>query len=471
MRDAAGRITRWIGACADVSERRAAELDRQRETERQRFLATVGTALAAALDYETAVAELARLIVPAVADACVVDVLEPGGTIRPLVSAASPETRAVLDELRIRYPATRDRPEGVARVIRTGQPSFVPVLSDERRAELAVDDAHLRLLRALATRSNITVPLVARGEVLGALTLKRIQSDVPYGPADLAFAEELARRAALALDNARLLREARTAVHLRDEFLSSASHDLRNPLTTIQGRVQLLQRQAERDGPTDSEAAARGLEEIAAAVRKLQAMIEELQDVSSLQIGRPLTLRRRPTDLVALVAAEVEQVQETAPVHRLRLEHDLPALVADVDPARLRRVLDNLLANAIKYSPGGGDVVVTLRRDGPDADGTAWALLAVRDHGVGIPAVDLPRVFERFYRASNVAGRIAGSGIGLAGSRQILAQHGGTIAAESAEGRGSAFTVRLPLSTAGTRFARPTPTQDARSIAAAPERT
>ena len=438
------RIVRWIGACADVSERRAAEDDRRREAERQRFFATAGATLAAALDYETAVAELARLIVPAVADACIIDVLEPGGTIRRLTTAASPATQAILNELQTRYPPTLDRPHGVARVIATGEPSFRPVIREERRAELAVDGEHRRLLAALGTRSNITVALVARGEILGALTLKRIQSEVPYDAADLAFAEELARRAALALDNARLLREARAAVRLRDEFLSSASHDLRNPLTTIQGRVQLLQRQLARKPPAP-EALAQALEEIAGAARKLQALIDELQDVSSLQIGRPLTLRRRPTDLVALARDEVEQAKETAPRHRLRLESSLPALVANVDPGRLRRVLDNLLANAIKYSPGGGEVVVTLRREGPDAGGTPWAALAVRDRGVGIPAADRPRLFERFYRASNVAGRIAGSGIGLAGVRQIVEQHGGTIDVESVEGQGSTFTVRLPL--------------------------
>ena len=440
-----GRPALARGIVADISGRKRDDETLRLNEERQRFLATASAALAAAPDYGTAMEELARLIVPAIADACVVDVLEPGGVIRPLASAASPATQAILDELRRRYPATLDRPQGVARVIRTGQPSFVPAIRDERRAELAGDEEHLRLLRELGTRSNITVALVARGEILGALTLKRIQSDVPYSDADLAFAEELARRAALALDNARLLREARAAVRLRDEFLSSASHDLKNPLTTIQGRVQLLQRRGGRDRAGDGEALAHGLAEIAAATRKLQTMIDELQDVSSLQIGRPLTLRRRPTDLVGLAREEVEQAQRIAPAHTLRLDADRPFLLAEVDPARLHRVLDNLLGNAIKYSPAGGKVVVGLRREEPDADGTAWAVLSVRDEGVGIPAADRPHLFERFYRGSNVAGRIAGTGIGLAGVRQIVAQHGGTIAVESEEGRGSTFTVRLPL--------------------------
>jgi PAS domain S-box-containing protein len=442
IRDASGAIVAGVAVYFDLTER-------AREEERQRFLATASAALAASLDYEAAVQELVDLIVPAIADACVVDVVEPDGAIRSLAVAAGPETRAVLDELRARYPASIDRPAGVARVIATGQPSFWPVIDDERRRAIARDDEHYRLLVALGTCSNITVALRARGEILGALTLKRIASAVPYGTADLVFAEELARRAALGLDNARLLREARTAVHLRDDFLSSASHDLKNPLTTIQGRVQLLRRKVERGDGIDGESATRGLNEIAAAANKLQGIIDELQDVSSLQIGRPLALQRRPTDLVALVRQEIEHGQRTTSVHRLRLESGLPSLVVQVDPVRLHRVLDNLLTNAIKYSPAGGEIVVALGTEtGPAGD--FWAVLGVRDEGIGIPAVDVPHLFERFFRGSNVSGQIAGTGIGLTGSRQIVQQHGGTISVESREGLGSTFTVRLPIDNVDT---------------------
>jgi signal transduction histidine kinase len=132
-----------------------------------------------------------------------------------------------------------------------------------------------------------------------------------------------------------------------------------------------------------------------------------------------------------------------SPRHQLRVETALAELIGEWDGVRLRRVLDNLLSNAIKYSPAGGPVLVTVARE--QIDGGAYAVLAVQDHGVGIPAADLSHIFERFHRASNVQGRISGTGIGLASARQIVEQHGGDLTVRSTEGQGSVFTVLLPL--------------------------
>ncbi|MBA3413872.1 MAG: HAMP domain-containing histidine kinase, partial [Chloroflexia bacterium] len=266
-----------------------------------------------------------------------------------------------------------------------------------------------------------------------------------YGLADLAFAEELGRRAALALDNGRLLREAQSAVSLRDEFLSSASHDLKNPLTAIRGRVQLLLRRAAKDGTVPPDRLIGGLKEIEAAAEKMQRMIDELQDVSSLQLGRELTFERRPTDLVQLARDMIHVSGEISTFHQVILEDGEPDLIVDVDPGRIGRVLDNLISNAIKYSPDGGEVTVTVRQVTGEDDGREWAEIAVRDRGIGIPATDLPRLFERFFRGSNVSDQIGGSGIGLAGVHLIVTQHGGTVSVDSTEGEGSTFTVRLPL--------------------------
>lgn len=439
VRDDSGQVIAGVVIYRDVSERTVGEA-------RQALLAAAGEALAASIDYESTLRDLARLTVPAIADACVVDILGPNGEILPVATVADPPVLAVLEELRFRFPATMGRPYGVARVLTTGRPTFLPEIRDDRRETMAVDDDHLRLLRLLGTRSNITVPLVARGEILGTLTLKRIRTDLPpYGLADLAFAEDLGRRAALALDNARLLREARSAVSLRDEFLSSVSHDLKNPLAAIRGRVQLLQRRAAKDGTVAPERLQRGLEEIEAAAAKLQLMIDELQDVSSLQMGRSLTIDRRPTDLVQLARDMILVAGEISSRHIVHLGISEPELTAEVDPGRFGRVLDNLLSNAIKYSPDGGEVTVTIRRAPGRDGGHEWAEIAVRDRGIGIPAADLPRLFERFYRGSNVTNQISGSGIGLAGVHLIVTQHGGTISVDSVDGAGSTFTVRLPL--------------------------
>jgi signal transduction histidine kinase len=165
--------------------------------------------------------------------------------------------------------------------------------------------------------------------------------------------------------------------------------------------------------------------------------------LTRLQLGQPLELRRRPADLVELAHRIAAEQQKTTERHRIRVETTRGELRGWWDTVRLTRVLENLVSNAVKYSPDRSEITVTVERE--DAGGEAWAVLAVRDQGLGIPAGDLPQIFERFTRASNVTGRIAGTGIGLASARQIVEQHDGTISVESEEGEGSTFTVRLPL--------------------------
>src|SRR5581483_8081999 len=176
---------------------------------------------------------------------------------------------------------------------------------------------------------------------------------------------------------------------------------------------------------------------------QMAALVDELLDLARLQVGRSLELERHSTDLVALVARVVADCQETTTAHELRFESAVPRLEGLWDGARLERVVGNLLANAIKYSPAGG-VVVVQTREVAAAD-ARWAELQVQDHGMGIPRDELPRIFDRFYRGSRVVGQIRGSGIGLAAVRQIVEQHGGTVVVESAEGAGAVFTVCLPL--------------------------
>jgi PAS domain S-box-containing protein len=229
----------------------------------------------------------------------------------------------------------------------------------------------------------------------------------------------------------------------KDDFLASVAHDLRNPLTSVKGYADLLRRQLARTDHPEAERLLARLEQIETSVARMAILIDAVMDLARSQLGRPLELRRLPTDLVALASHAVAEQQQLAEEHAIRLQADAPSLVGSWDPVRLERVVHNLLSNAIKYSPDGGEVLVTVAWT-EDASG-AWAVLAVRDRGLGIPAEDLPRLFERFHRGGNVVGRIAGTGIGLASSRQIVEQHGGSIAVESRVGEGSTFTMRLPL--------------------------
>jgi PAS domain S-box-containing protein len=413
--------------------------ERKRSEDAGRLLAEVSAALADALDAETALQRLAELVVPRLADACVVDLMDEDGRLRraAVASIDLPKAAWVWDVGRA--PLDPDAPYGPAHVLLTGEPELIPEITDEHLTRAARNAEHLEHLRRTRLKSHIIVPLRARGRALGTITLVTARSGRHYQPEDLALAEDLARRSALAVDNLRLYQEAQAALRIRDDLLSSVSHDLRTPITSIKGRAQILLRRAQRGVDLSPEVIADALSAIDSVADRMNALVGELVDSGRLESGRPLELHRRPTDLVALVRDTAAEAQRTTTDHVIRIQVEPPELIGVWDAPRLERVFANLLSNAVRYSPEGGEVLVTIARDGE------WAQLSVRDRGVGIPAADLPHIFERFRRGRNVTGRIAGSGIGLAGAKQLVEQHGGTIAIDSQEGAGTTVTVRLPL--------------------------
>ena len=218
-------------------------------------------------------------------------------------------------------------------------------------------------------------------------------------------------------------------------------HDLRAPLAVVVGQVQLLQRDLVRSGDTDTMVPR--LDRILRSASQMVAMLEELQLLARSSASGPAPLRRQRADLVELVRSVASEHADRAPDHVVRVLSGETALTGRWDVARLERALGNLVSNAIKYSPDGGEVAVLIWRerrvDGP------WAAIAVHDRGLGIPPADLAHIFERFYRATNVVGHIDGAGLGLASVRQVVEQHGGTVNVESHVGSGTTFTVRLPL--------------------------
>jgi PAS domain S-box-containing protein len=238
------------------------------------------------------------------------------------------------------------------------------------------------------------------------------------------------------------LDEAQRAVRTRDELISLVSHDLKSPLTTLALGISFLEE--------DADAAGRAvLKKMARQTERMNSMIDELVDAALLHSGMPIGLVLRETDLVSLVRAVVEELQEGAPLHRLEVQAARGSLVGMWDPQRLDRVVNNLLSNAVKYSPEGGRVEIDLEltREGD----TIWALLRVTDEGIGIGPSDQERVFEWYSRGENaLRTEIPGTGIGLAGSRDIVVQHGGSISVESEPGKGSTFTVRLPTEPRGS---------------------
>ncbi len=224
----------------------------------------------------------------------------------------------------------------------------------------------------------------------------------------------------------------------KDEFLQTLSHDLKNPLTSVKGNAQFLRRRAQAANP-DLLPIVDRIEN--SAVQAVE-LIDELLDLTRLQMGRPVELVRSRTDLNQVVRQVADQQAATSRFHRIRVETEDSSLIGHFDEMRLSRVLSNLINNAIKYSPDNTEIVIRIEHS---QDDRLWAQIHIVDHGIGIPATDLPRLFERFRRGSNVEGQIRGSGLGLASSKQIVEQHGGRIEVKSVEGDGSTFTVYLPL--------------------------
>jgi signal transduction histidine kinase len=259
---------------------------------------------------------------------------------------------------------------------------------------------------------------------------------------DLARANDDLRRTAEARDRA--LSDLRAAVDERQLFLNSIAHELNSPLTVIQGHVQLIAGRLGRNELPERDQLARGIARIDVSVRRLTALVEEFLWLARLDINEPVGLDRRPTDLVAVARRITDEQSATTTRHRIRFESPRDGLVGKWDPRRLGQAVANLIANAIKFSPGGGDIVVSVATE----HGSSVAVLTVRDEGIGIPAAELPQIFDRFYRGEQAKFVAAGTGLGLAAVKHAVEAHGGTVSVESQPGSGATFTLRLPIEAA-----------------------
>jgi signal transduction histidine kinase len=399
-----------------------------------RLLATASDVLSRSLDYDETLAALAKVVVPAVADWCIVDIIDERGPTRVgVVQADITKVDVAARIARARVDITRSPARGV---LATGEPLLLSDIPDPSSSP-GITAEELDTYRAMQPRSLIVVPLVAQGKPFGLISFITAESGRRLDEDDLGLASEIARRAAIAIEHARLYKQLQESLRARDEFLSSAAHELKTPLTSIKGYAQTLERRArELDEPIRARFA--GLQRIDAASTRMARTIDELLDLARLRLGQKIELDRGPADLVALARDSVTEHGAMSAGHRIRFEARVPSLMGEWDGRRLEHVISNLISNAVKFSPTGGDVIVTVDRVEDDA------VVAVRDQGVGIVPEDRASIFERFRRGSNVKG-IPGTGIGLTLAKEISEAHGGRIFVESAPGKGSTFTVRLPL--------------------------
>lgn len=400
-----------------------------------RFLTQVGSTLASSLDPAVTLRNVARLAIPRVACYCTVDILGDDGRLERVAAAHIEPGREGLLASTADYPLDPAREGRLARALRERESVLLDEVTDDWLREVAHDERHFKMIRELAATSLMLVPLAARDRLLGVLLLASTRTDRHYGPSDLTLAEEMARLSALAIDNSRLHERARRAVADRDEVLGVVSHDLRNPVGRVLMASQLLQ--DPEMGADDPATRATHLKIIERAAASMNRLIDDLLDASRIEAGQ-LSVEARPIPARELVREAAEALRPHAEAAGITLEVDaaegLPLVLADRE--RVLQVFANLVGNAVKFTPQGGKVVL---RAEPAGGGVRFE---VRDNGLGVPADQLPRLFDRFWQAHR--GDRRGAGLGLAIVRGIVEAHGGTVEAESEEGRGTAMRFVLP---------------------------
>jgi signal transduction histidine kinase len=405
-----------------------------RGAERAAFLADASARLTS-LDYEKNLERVAQLIVPRFADWCVVDLLEAGELRRLAVAHSDPDKIEFARALHRRYPPRRDEPAGTWHVVSTGEPALFAHIDDGMLQAVARDSEHLSILRDVGVRSAMQVPLKRGTEVFGVLTFVRTTDDRQYDRDDLEFAQELARRASYAIENARLYRHAQEANRAKDEFLAALSHELRTPLNAILGWASILR--ARPDGEIT-----RGLDVIYRNAKVQTQLVEDLLDASRIVSGR-MSIDLKDIPLRPIIEAALETIIPQASEKEIEMSTSLPDphVLVRGDSSRLQQVFWNILSNSVKFTPRGGRIEVTT------AASRSEVAVDVTDTGAGIKPEALPYIFDRFRQAdASSTRRYRGLGLGLTLSRQLTEMHGGRIAATSpGPGLGATFTVALPL--------------------------
>ena len=438
IRDSRGVVIGASKIARDITERKRAEQEREREHRRMVFFARVAETLSKTLDYQQTLKSIAALAVPHIADWCAVDVVQEDAEIKQLaVAHVDPAKVKLANEIRRRY-ENPSSPYSVPYVIRTGTPALIPEISDAMIAASARgDQERIAMVKSLGLTSYLCVPMMSGGRVRGALTLATGESGRRYDEDDLRFAQDLAARAALAVENARSYEELQRANRVKDEFLGTLSHELRTPLNAIVGYARIA-----RSGMITGEQMPRALETIERNAAALTQMVEDILDVSRIVAGK-MRLNVQPVELPLVLHEAIETMTPAAEAKHIRIRPVVDPQVGPIsgDPDRLRQIIWNLLSNAIKFTPKEGQIQIRLERINSSVE------IIVSDTGVGIAADFLPHIFERFRQAEGGPSRQhSGLGLGLSIVRNLVELHGGTVSASSnGPDTGATFRVRLPV--------------------------
>lgn len=461
--------------CAQALERAQLHDAGNRHAQHSNFLAEASRLLSSSLDYEATLKSMALAAVPALADWCIVDIVDdPTSTAWPptltrLVVVHNDTARdAVAMSLDARMPTDWESQTGLVAALRQAGPYFVPAVTDDLLATGARTDEHLAILREIGCCSAITVPMLARGRTFGALSLLMSDSGRLYDKDDVALATDLAARAATAIDNARLFRDAQqartvaeeavtradSANNAKSDFLATMSHEIRTPINAVLGYAELLE--MELAGPLTPEQQTQ-VGRIRSSTGHLLTLVNEVLDLAKIESG---TLRVNVAEAIAgdTANAALGLVSPQAAAKDIAISGSCEGACNARyvgDPDRVRQILTNLIANAVKFTKPGGSVslrcsmVVDLPGEVPLKPNVRYVAFHVSDTGVGIPADELESIFEAFVQAESknrnpYTREQTGTGLGLAISRQLAERMAGEIGVQSEPGVGSTFTLFMP---------------------------
>jgi len=413
--------------------------ERRRTEQAWQVLAEASAALGSSLEYQTTLKQVAELAVPRVADWCSVDILSADGSLEQLaVAHVDPSKRELAHEWRRRWPP---RPDSTAyQVVRSGLPELLAEITTEMIEAGAPDPEQRRLTLDLGLRAAMVVPLVVGKKSIGVMSFVAAESARRYGTEDLILATEIARRASLAIENARAYTEAREAVQTRDNFLAIASHELRTPLSALSVLISSVVRAASQGRLTKlgPEALLTRMVKAERQMAQVARLVDRLLDVSRLST-QDLRLEREQTDLADIVRGVIARYEEAAAEAGSRIELAVAGVTTGWwDRSRIDQMVTNLVGNAVKHAPGASITVSV-------SSGTSgYARLMVHDEGPGVPTEDHERIFGQFERATDSDNNRPGMGLGLWLVRKIATAHGGTVTLDSEPGSGATFIVLLP---------------------------
>jgi PAS domain S-box-containing protein len=420
-----------------LEREQAARAEAENSQKRTALLAEASRVLSTSFDYQTTLAALVRLAVPTLADYCALDILEGENEFKRIGEAHVDPTKSSLIRKVGTFPRsalTAQHP--LIRVMTTGYPVLEAEITPAFIRASFAEPSQRQLVEALGPRSFICVPLVSSGKILGALTLVTSGSGRRYDEADLSLAADMARRAAIVVEHARLFHEAQQATRARDDVLAVVAHDLRNPLNTVTMAIGLML----ENTPVERTQERRQVEIVRRAADRMNRMIQDLLDVKRMESGR-LAIDLRPEDVDVIINDMIEMLRPLAVGSSIALEASVPEGLPPVlaDSARIQQVLSNLVGNAVKFTPRDGRITVCAEQiEGEIRFG-------VIDTGPGIPPEQVPHIFGQFWQASSSDRR--GIGLGLAIAKGIVEAHKGTIWVESQVGTGSTFYFTLPTAT------------------------